>query len=321
MATSGHPHELVEPCPAGRDLYATAVRDGGISRAAVAAAPCLVDLALLEPDHDDGDWLLPVPAQHAMAGLLQSLEQNIRDRQRQAVKLALAFSRFTDISAEPPLGAPATVLEGLGTINAALDRAVTDCAEELLTVQPEAARGSRALGEALRRVRPLIDRGVSMRTLYQHAAREAPLTRAYLRFVGPHRVKVRTLEEIIERLIIVDRKVAYIPARPDRQVALEVRHPGLVGYLAGAFDQFWQIATPIEQAAYAEPTPEGVSGIQRSIARLLVEGHLDEAIARRLGISVRTCRAHTARLATLLGSSSRTQLGYLIARSGILEEA
>ncbi len=320
MASDGHPHDPADPCPAGRELYATAIRDGGISREVLAAAPCLIDLALLEPDHDNSEWLRPIPAQHAMAGLLQSLEQGIRERQRKAVQLAHAFSRFTDISVQSSLHSPATVLEGLGTINAALDRAVTDCAEELLTVQPEAARGARALGEALRRVRPLIDRDVSMRTLYQHVARDAPLTRAYLRFVGPQRVQVRTLEEVIERLIIIDRKVAYIPAQPDRQVALEVRHPGLVGYLAGAFDQFWQIATPIEKAAYAESSPEGVSGVQRSIARLLVEGHLDEAIARRLGISVRTCRAHTARLATLLGSTSRTQLGYLIARSGILEE-
>ncbi|MFE2098822.1 helix-turn-helix transcriptional regulator, partial [Streptomyces sp. NPDC059468] len=34
---------------------------------------------------------------------------------------------------------------------------------------------------------------------------------------------------------------------------------------------------------------------------------------------VRTARVHIAKLATTLGSDSRAQLGYLIARSGILE--
>lgn len=58
--------------------------------------------------------------------------------------------------------------------------------------------------------------------------------------------------------------------------------------------------------------------MQRTIAQLLIEGHVDEAIARRLGMNVRTCRAHIAKLATTLGSGSRAQLGYLIARSGIL---
>jgi DNA-binding NarL/FixJ family response regulator len=49
-----------------------------------------------------------------------------------------------------------------------------------------------------------------------------------------------------------------------------------------------------------------------------VEGHVDEAIARRLGMNVRTCRAHIAKLAQALGSGSRAQLGYLIAQSGML---
>jgi DNA-binding NarL/FixJ family response regulator len=49
-----------------------------------------------------------------------------------------------------------------------------------------------------------------------------------------------------------------------------------------------------------------------------VEGLVDEAIARRLGMNVRTCRAHIAKLAASLGSGSRAQLGYLIAQSGIL---
>ena len=37
---------------------------------------------------------------------------------------------------------------------------------------------------------------------------------------------------------------------------------------------------------------------------------MDEAIARRLGMNVRTCRAHIAKLAAALGSESRAQLGY-----------
>ncbi|WBB64313.1 helix-turn-helix transcriptional regulator [Streptomyces sp. WMMC500] len=317
-----HTHALDEPCPAAQALYADALHDGRVTRSSVASVPCLTDLALLEPDPENREWLLPVSAFDAMTRLLHSHEKHITKRQRSSAKLTEMFTAFMDISAAAGSDdSPITVLEGLGTINTALDLAVSECSHELLTIQPEAtSRGARALGEALQRVRPLVERGVRMRTLYQHAAREAPMTLAYLRFVGPQRVEVRTLEEIIERLIIVDREVAFIPAQADRQVALELRHPGLVAYLVGAFEQFWQLATPMEEAAYREADHEGITGVQRSIARLLVEGHLDQNIARRLGMSVRTCRAHIAKLATLLGSSSRTQLGYLIACSGILEE-
>ncbi|WP_410092216.1 LuxR C-terminal-related transcriptional regulator [Streptomyces sp. uw30] len=40
-------------------------------------------------------------------------------------------------------------------------------------------------------------------------------------------------------------------------------------------------------------------------------------IAERLGISVRTCRAHIARLSETLGAASRTQLGVRIAQVGL----
>ncbi len=77
---------------------------------------------------------------------------------------------------------------------------------------------------------------------------------------------------------------------------------------------------PLTAGAPYETAPDGITDIQHSIAKLLVEGHVDEAIARRLGMNVRTCRAHIAKLASALGSGSRAQLGYLIAQSGILEQ-
>ncbi|GHA99473.1 hypothetical protein GCM10010392_27880 [Streptomyces clavifer] len=46
---------------------------------------------------------------------------------------------------------------------------------------------------------------------------------------------------------------------------------------------------------------------------------MDDSIARRLGMNVRTCRAHIAKLNAALGSGSRAQLGYLISQSGILD--
>ncbi|MGV9896582.1 helix-turn-helix transcriptional regulator, partial [Streptomyces tendae] len=81
----------------------------------------------------------------------------------------------------------------------------------------------------------------------------------------------------------------------------------------------WSRSVPLNAGAPYEPAPGGITDIQYSIAKLLVEGHVDEAIARRLGMNVRTCRAHIAKLAQSLGSGSRAQLGYLIAQSGILE--
>ncbi len=38
------------------------------------------------------------------------------------------------------------------------------------------------------------------------------------------KVEYRTVDELVERLIVGDESVAFIPTRDDQQVALELRH-------------------------------------------------------------------------------------------------
>ncbi|WP_338677692.1 helix-turn-helix transcriptional regulator [Streptomyces sp. SCSIO 30461] len=319
---SGDGHSHNELCEAGRSLYASALRNGRIARSEVIDTPCLIELAMLRPDPDDAKWLRPIPPSVALHQLIHPIEREIQERRRLTMSLTDAFEPFMTLSPNDASTTHAiTVLDGLSVINTALDRAIDECTDELLTVQPGSGRPPATLREGLRRVETIIDRGVRMRTLYQHTSRHNPSTMAYVELVAPYGAEVRTLEEIIDRLIIVDRKVAFIPARSDRRVALELRHEGLVQYLVGVFEQFWLHGTPWnDQVASYVRKLDGISGVQHSIAKLLVEGHVDEAIARRLGMNVRTCRAHIAKLASTLGSGSRAQLGFLIARSGILEQ-
>ncbi|MGG8405372.1 helix-turn-helix transcriptional regulator [Streptomyces sp. 12297] len=315
-----HPHPVSALCGEGTRLYASALRTGRIARADVKNAPCLLEFALLQPDPDDVNSLRPVPPSVALAQRLHPIEREIQDRRRDSLELTDAFEPFLAISAQNPASTHAiTVLEGIDRINAALNLATADCHTEMLTIQPGGARPVIALTEALERDQPLTDRGVSIRTLYQHTARHSRGTLAYVERISAGKVEVRTLEELFERLIIFDTTVAFIPASDDRQVALELRHPGVVAYLIKVFEQLWARGIPLLDQIPYNRTPSGISGVQRSIAQLLVEGHVDEAIARRLGMNVRTCRAHIAKLATHLGSGSRAQLGYLIAQSGILE--
>jgi DNA-binding CsgD family transcriptional regulator len=293
-----------------------------VLRTDVESAPCLIDLALLHLDPDDGEWMRPVPPSLALAQRLNPIERSITEQRRQSVALAELFEPFMDISAQQTTPAHSiTVLEGLDHINAALDLATAQCHTEVLTVQPSShRRPEKRLLEGLERDRPLIERGVRIRTLYQHTARYSPDRIAYADQFADGKVEYRTIDELVERLIICDETVAFIPVREDRQVALELRHPGLVQYLVRVFEFIWNRAVPLSAGAPYEADSGGITEIQHSIAKLLVEGHVDEAIARRLGMNVRTCRAHIAKLAQVLGSGSRAQLGYLIAQSGILRK-
>ncbi|MCO4696856.1 helix-turn-helix transcriptional regulator [Streptomyces sp. RO-S4] len=316
-----HPHPMTELCVEGSRLYANALRTGRIPRAEAEAAPCLVDFSLLHPDPDDPDWLRPVPPSVVLAQRLDPIEREISERRRLTMELADTFEPFMGLGA--PLAEPVhsiTVLEGLDRINEALDLATSQCRNEVLTVQPKNRHPEQRLIEALERDRPLIERGVRIRTLYQHTARYNPERIAWTEQFADGKVEYRTIDELVERLIVCDDTVAFIPVRDDRQVALELRHPGLVRYLIKVFEFMWGRAVPLTAGTPYETAPDGLTDIQHSIAKLLVEGHVDEAIARRLGMNVRTCRAHIAKLATALGSGSRAQLGYLIAQSGILEQ-
>ncbi|MEU5089197.1 helix-turn-helix transcriptional regulator [Streptomyces sp. NPDC021356] len=312
---------MSELCGDGSRLYAAALRAGRIARTEIEPAPCLIEFALLHPDPDDPDWLRPVPPALALAQRLNPIEREITERRRAAGDLADVFEPFMALSAQATSGGDSiTVLEGGERINTALNLATAQCRTEMLTVQPSDRVSEASVLRGLERDRPLIERGVRIRTLYQHTARYSQEKLAYAARLADGKVEYRSIDELVERLIVCDETVAFIPTRDDQQVALELRHPGLVRYLIKVFEFMWSRAVPLSAGTPYETAPDGITEIQHSIAKLLVEGHVDEAIARRLGMNVRTCRAHIAKLATALGSGSRAQLGFLIAQSGILKQ-
>ncbi|MEU6550399.1 helix-turn-helix transcriptional regulator [Streptomyces sp. NPDC046915] len=319
QAKGTHPHAVTELCEEGNRLYATALRSGRVARADAETAPCLMEFALLHPDPDDPSWFRPVPPAVALARRVNPIEREITERRQLSVELAQVFEPFMAIGTEVSTsGDSITVLEGGERINAALNLATSQSQSEILTVQPSDRISEHSLLRGLERDRQLIERGVKVRSLYQHTARYNPEKLAYAAQLSDGKFEYRTIDELVERLIIVDEAIAFIPARDDQKIALELRHPGLVRYLMKVFEYLWDRAVPMSAGGPYATDTDGITEIQHSIAKLLVEGHVDEAIARRLGMNVRTCRAHIAKLAQALGSGSRAQLGYLVAQSGIL---
>ncbi|ANP48470.1 DNA-binding CsgD family transcriptional regulator/sugar-specific transcriptional regulator TrmB [Streptomyces griseochromogenes] len=315
-------HAAEELCEAGLELYSRAVREGHVPVREAEAVPCLLDAELLRPDTDDADRLRPTAPAVALPRLLRSVDEDIAHRRRQGVRLTEAFEPLLALAAPgtgPADPAGIRLLSGLDRINVAISEAVEDLTGEVLTIQPHNIGDLSVVPLALERDQALLDRGGRIRTLYQHTERYRP--RAMARYEQLHGdVEARTLDELTERLLVIDRRVAFIPANKDRTLALEVRHPALVDYFATTFDRLWNLATPMYPEAVRKPSLNGITPRQRAIAALLVEGHTDTAIADRLGMNVRTARVHIAKLAATLGSESRAQLGFLIGESGILRQ-
>ncbi|KPI00264.1 transcriptional regulator, LuxR family [Actinobacteria bacterium OK074] len=285
------------------------------------AAERLREFQLLVPLR--GEDFGVVTPRSAAPRLLAPLDQQIESLEREALGLRADLGRYQRTYDEAVRGTEDhrgfSTLIGFDAINAELEAAAARCEEEVLTVQPGGGRRAESLAAAWESTRPMLERGVRMRTIYQHSARFHPPTRRYVKQVTEHGGAVRSINEGAERLIIFDREIAFIPARSDREIALAIHEPAIIEFLAGVFERYWSLATPFAARNRAPEVRTLLSDVRMSIIKLLAEGETDGAVARRLGVSVRTCRAHISKIYEEFGAHSRCQLGVLIAQSGILD--
>ncbi|WP_405898593.1 LuxR C-terminal-related transcriptional regulator [Streptomyces sp. NBC_00727] len=318
MPSHEHGHSNDELCEEALGLYTQALAHGRIARATTATVPCLLDGVLLSPDPDDSLWLRPTPPSAALAQLLHPLARRVLDQVRAIDVLAKALVPLASTAQEHP-SRTVTVLDGGATIQASINGAAREVRKEILTLQPGSTRPLHKLQIALAGTLPTADRGVRVRHIYQHSARYGPDLKAYVAQLPSDLLQVRTMEQAIGRLMIFDRDVAYLPADVESTAALEIRHPAVVRYLAQLYETLWAGATPFAQPLRSAAPHTSVTAVQQSIARLLIEGNTDQNIAEKLGISIRTCRAHIAKLMATFGATTRTHLGALLIRSGVVE--
>ena len=253
---------------------------------------------------------------HLAAARLASTESRLR---RRLYELTARRDSLTALASaypgRPQRGSEASeaieVVDSLDDVITLIEQASAECEQEMITCQPGGGRPPSELEQA-------VARGVRMRTLYQHSARRHAPTQAYVDRVSPAGAEVRTMTDLFGRLIAFDRRVAFVPHPQRRGGAVVLRSPAAVAFLCDAFDRAWDHATPF---CGSERTRVAVDDVRQAILRLLSRGLKDEVIARRLGISLRTCRKHIADLFQELNAESRFQAGYLAATRDLLRES
>ncbi|MFD3538427.1 LuxR family transcriptional regulator [Streptomyces sp. NPDC058662] len=201
------------------------------------------------------------------------------------------------------------VVEARDRVMLLISDAAARCTEEVLTVQPGGGRPPGYLERALPRDLEMLRRGVRLQTLYQHTARYSPGTQEYVQAVSRAGGEVRTLGELFGKMLVFDRATAFLPVWDNPDAAVVLREPSAVAFLCSVFTNAWSLAEPFS-ASYTAATS---IQLQDTIAGRLASGAKDELIARRLGMSLRTCRRHIAELMDELGAESRFQAGYLLA--------
>ena len=287
---------------------------GMSSRRIRKALDVLADLALLQRT-SDGE-LQPISPEGGFAALLADAEREIQERQNQ---IEAARSAVAAIAAEQDTrrgSGDVLRLDGLDAVRARLVELSRGARQECLSFspngahRPDAMSASRPLNEAA------LARGVKLRCVYQDAFRNDADTIAYAEWLTGLGGDVRTVPSVPMQIVVVDREVAILPTNPadSRAGAIEVRNLGMLAVVCALFENVWSAATPLGTARIVDG--QGLSPLEREVLKFLSEGHTDDSLARRLGVSVRTVRRTIADLTERLGATSRFQAGVNAARRG-----
>jgi len=315
----GAAHRRLLQTDAG-DLYQKVVLEGAIGAddpRVVEGGPhhgaftFLVDLGLLALD-PPSETYLPVDPATVQSRVVSPMGQRAAELLAESTDWANTFAELgLAYRRTAPAELPIVQLRGLPNINRFLIAAVGDAEFELLTAQPDGARPSTILAEAIERDKRALERGVRMRTLYQHSARRSVATREYVEEVTTYGAEVRTLDEFFNRLIVVDRRLAIVPGAEGYQVAVAIHEPSLVAYLVDIFERYWERARGFTDREL-NTEREVADDVHNMTVRMLVEGHSDNASAKRMGVSTRTYAGYVASLKAEYNVETRFQLGYAI---------
>jgi DNA-binding CsgD family transcriptional regulator len=135
---------------------------------------------------------------------------------------------------------------------------------------------------------------------------------------GSGGTQVRIHDRLPTELVIADRAVALLPFTASSAGAdgvLVVRSPHLLDALVLLFEMLWEASAPSGRPA-AAGNPDG--RFDERLLLLLAAGLKDEAIARQLGVSLRTVHRRTSDLLDRLGVRTRFQAGMRAAQQGLL---
>jgi DNA-binding Lrp family transcriptional regulator len=170
--------------------------------------------------------------------------------------------------------------------------------------------------------RDFLSRGGIVRAIYAREALEIPDKLADIEDITRCGEQARVLGHVPIKLVLADDDVAIMPLRagPGLSPSFVVVHrSALLEALSELFEMLWGLATPISlTTSQHDARPVHVTD-QRRLLSLLVAGLSDEAIARELGVSVRTLHRRISILLERAHAVSRFQLGVQAQRLGWLD--
>lgn len=276
----------------------------------------LLGLKLVQPAVGHRGEMTCVPPESAADMLLAPFEQHIREQRQTLGRVRTALQALVPeyeagVAHRRRIHA-VEVVSDLDAVREVIEEAARMCTEQVLTSQPGGGRRAEVLAEAIGRDEDMLRRGVAMRSIYQHTARYDAPTIAYVERVTPLGAQVRTLGDNLMRMIVFDSGLGIMEVPEDRYSAVVIREPNIVNFMVSAFDRAWITAEPFPTSFARREVKLVSEDLRHLIVTLLSEGRDDKSIARRLGMSERTCQRYVRDIMLQLGAKTRFQAGYLI---------
>jgi DNA-binding NarL/FixJ family response regulator len=294
------------------DQHAAAL-DWPLERARSALLP-LIELRLIRQDLD-ASLLAPHP-RAALTRLVDRENARLNLRRRELEEVAAAMSEFsadhlagrTDVLDPTALDiVPADSLSG------AVEEALRTTNGPIRSFHLEVAAGAATDTGVENRARELMQRGRELRSIYPVTVLEDPQHLAWVREYAALGERQRLVEKVpAEFAVFGEHAVIAAPTWGGTATsAVLIRMPMLVAAFTAVFDDAWASGMVV-------PDEETEQDAEARLLSLLASGFKDEAIARYLGVGVRTVRRRVAELMDELSVHSRFQLGVVAERRGLL---
>ncbi|AUG81626.1 hypothetical protein CFP65_7019 [Kitasatospora sp. MMS16-BH015] len=249
--------------------------------------------------------------------------------------LDLAGSRLDSLSTMqsqlPTTGAEPTteLLTDPAAVAALLTALATEGGAEVSWLRPTSPEPS-PLASQLGRHLPELPCGIRIRAVLDGTEEAARTARLLAARPGAQEADLRTSPELAQELLLVDDRIALLPQAGAGLAVL--REPTAIRLARLLFQAAWSAALPLPTGEAAQEPGQETAGapdldrealtedpVRLQTLQLLAAGAKDEAIARRTGVSLRTCRRHVAAILLALDANSRFQAGVKAVALGLVD--
>ncbi|KAA2261690.1 response regulator transcription factor [Solihabitans fulvus] len=202
---------------------------------------------------------------------------------------------------------------GLDEVAAVVERLVAGVMHEVTMLVPTYVPGSFEFATQV--AEAVLRRGASFRAIWCAEFTMAPPVLAHARWLGQRGCAPRAAQVVPTRAVVMDGTVAVL--LDDIEAPRVLRGARAVESLRKLASGLW--ATSVEVGEVARQARIDVPRQRYEVVlRLLAEGLTDDAVANRIGVSVRTVRNDVASAMAGLDARSRFQAGVRAAQLGLL---